>query len=222
MKKNLILAVATVMAVGPMAQAAGGGKEPKPPGARAGEVIKSKEAAKVEARTGADAGTKTSQVVSDLKKSGLTTRLNPNELTDLTTNISTNPEVAAAAQNAGVQAKTEATRPLAEQRIRALAYLKDVKTGATADALASMSSDARIEQAYANLALNAGKAAEGWTPELRENLTFLLAKTNEILAQGNKTVVEAMKEANVILAKSKEDGGRSVRLDLNEVNKYCK
>lgn len=223
MKKNLILAVAAVMAVGPMAHAAGkgGGKEAKPEGVRAQEVRESRDAAAREARGGADAA-KSTQLIGDLKKSGLTTRLNPNEMSDLTRNMSQNPEIATAAQDALAQSKNEATRPLAEQRLRALAYLKDVKTGATADALAAMTETGRIEQAYANLAVNAGKAAQGWTPELRENLTFLLTKTNDILAQGNKTVVEAMKEANTILAKTKEEGGRSVRLDLNEVNKYCK
>lgn len=225
MKKNLVLAIVAMMAVAPAANAAsgkGGGREAKPEGALGREVREAKQGAATEARTGADSGKSAQALVKAAEAAKLTTRLNPNERSELGQAVTKNPALKSALEGAIEQAKNPALRDLAEARVRALSFLKDVKTDVTSDAIATLSENARIEQAYLNLAIKAGKSAESWSPELRENLTFLLAKANDILASGNRSIAEAMKEANTVLAKSKEEGGRSVRLDLNEVNQHCK
>lgn len=226
MKKNLILAAAAAIAASQfqMIEIASankpGGREGKPGAVRAQEVREGKKAAETLARTGADSAT-IKTVMSEVKAARLDSRLTPNELTDLGRSMSANPEVLTAVKEAINQSKSDALRDLGQARIEGLARAKNIKTGVAADALALMSADARIEQAYTSLLIDAGKIAESWTPELRDNLTFLLQKTNELLATG-RTVVEAMKEANEQLSKPKAEGGRSVRLNLDDVNKYCK
>ena len=230
MKKNLVLAfgammAAATMAVAPAANAAsgkGGGREAKPEGALGREVRDAKVGAAKEARTGADSAKSPQAIVKAAETAKLTTRLNPNQRSELGQAVSKNPTLKSALEGAIEQAKNPALRDLAAERVRALANLKEIKTDVTSDAVATLSENARIEQAYLSLAINAGKTAESWSPELRENLTFLLAKTNDILDSGSRSIAEALKEANTLLAKSKEEGGRSVRLDLNDVNQYCK
>ena len=227
MKKNLILAAAVAMAASQfqMIDAAHankpGGREGKPEGVRAQEVRGAKRAAETAGRAGADAGS-TRSVLADVKSARLDARLTPNEMSRLGENMK-NAEVATSVKEAVAQSKNEATRELALARIEGLARLdmKNFKTGVAADALALMSADARIEQAYTSLLIDAGKIAESWTPELRENLTFLLQKTNELKASG-RTTVEAMKEANQMLEKPKAEGGRAVRLNLEDISKFCK
>lgn len=226
MKKNLILAAAVAIAASQfqmidVANAAGkpGGREAKPEGVRAQEVRDAKKGAEASGRKGADAAS-TKSVMAEIKSARLDARLTPNELSDLGRNMS-NPEVLNSVKEAIAQSKSEALRDLGQARIEGLARAKNIKTGVAADALALMSADARIEQAYTSLLIDAGKIAESWTPELRDNLTFLLQKTNELIASG-RSVVEAMKEANEMLAKPKAEGGRSVRLNLDDVNKFCK
>lgn len=219
MKKNLILAVAAVLAVGQSAHAAGGAKDGKSDAIRGREVETSRADAAKAAGHGADAAP--TQIIASLKAAKLTTTLDARGEADLGRAMSTNPEVMTAVKETLGQAKNERYRDLAAARVGALANLKDIKTGVTADALAALSTDAKKEQAYATLALRAGKAAETWDAATIENLTFLLVKANEGINSG-KTIADAMTEATSTIAKSKEEGGRSVRLNLDDVNKFCK
>lgn len=219
MKKNLLMALVAVMAMAQTAHAAKGTeKDGKSDAIRAQEARAAKEGAARDATHGADAGT-IGTTMKALDAERLTIRLSPNQKTDLGHNMS-NPVIAAAVKGTLAQSKTANLRDLAMARLEALANVKQDPTTVTVDALAKLDSSAKLEQAYDVLAVNAGEAAKGWSPELRDNLTFLLTKANELIAQG-RTKSEAMTEANTILAKSKAEGGRSVRLNLDDVNKWC-
>lgn len=226
MKKNLIMAsvvtfaTAAVLATAQSAYAAAGtekgGKTPE--GVRRDVKDSRAEAAK-SAGQGAD-GASTS-IIASLKTSKLTNRLDPMQETNLGRAISENPAVEAAAKETIVQAKSERYRDLAEARVGALANLKGIKTGLAAEALANLTADGKKEQTYVTLALNAGKAAESWDAGTTANLTFFLAKINELIASG-RTIADAVTEAQALIAKPKEEGGRSVRLNLEEVRNFCK
>lgn len=226
MKKNLILAlVASVATAGILATAqsahaaAGSEKGGKTPEGVRRDVRDAKTKAAETAGQGAD-GASTS-IIASLKTSKLTNRLDPMQETNLGRAISENPAVEAAAKETIVQAKSERHRELAEARVGALANLKGIKTGVAAEALANLTPDGKKEQAYVTLALNAGKAAESWDAATIANLTFLLAKVNELIASG-RSIADAMTEAQALIAKPKDEGGRSVRLNLEDINKFCK
>lgn len=217
MKKNLLMALVAVMAVAQSAHAAKGTeKDGKTDAVKAEEV----KGAKADATKGAhaDAGSAAS-VIKALEEAKLTTRLSANQKTDLRRNMN-NPAIAAAVKDVLAMSKTDTLRDLSTAVLESLSNVKNDPSSVAETALSALTSDARAEQAYDVLAVRAGVAAKGWSPELRENLTFLLTKANELMAQG-RTKAEAMAEANAILAKSKAEGGRSVRLNLDDVNKWC-
>ncbi|MDX9731656.1 MAG: hypothetical protein RBT63_07790 [Bdellovibrionales bacterium] len=228
MNKKLILpvlAAAVVVATGDLAEAnRSGGREGKPRAVRAQEVREARESSARGATTGADANVGR-QVLADLNTARLTTKLTANQKSELARNLS-NPLILEATRDAISQSQSQAMRDLAEARIEALSNpkLKDINLTQDDNALAALSSNVRAELAYANLAINAGKQASNWTPEVRENLTFLLTEANKIIAAsgGRKSIAEAMNEANTLLARPVNEGGRAVRLEFDQVNKYCK
>lgn len=141
--------------------------------------------------------------------------LSPSELRNLQSVLATNESArheVADMLNANHGAELSA---LDAARIKATANLNGMPSSATGAALAAMSPLARAEQAFATLAIKVGKKAESFTPETRENVTFLLTRANEHIALG-KSRGEAMQLAAKDLEQSK-----SVRLDIDKIKELC-
>lgn len=215
MKKNLILAVAAVLAVGQVAVAGPGkGDKDKPEGARAEGARESKKTAEESVKKGADASHGSAfKAASDAK---LTSRLSPKQAENLK-----NPAFASIIAEIVQQSKNNDFFALAQARLEALSNIPADAIGKSVDAISAMTPDAKAQQAYITLAVEAGQAAQGWSKDLRANLTFLLEKANDLVASG-KSVTDAMKEAIEILAKPEAQGGRGVKLKVDDVNKFCK
>lgn len=220
MKKNLILTAVAVLAAGQIAQAAGGsGKESKPRGTEAADAKKGAEAAGKLGEKGADASNTVSKTIDAFQKSVINNNLNPQQRVDLGANATTSPVVAAIVKNATEQANKGVAVELQGERVRGLSLLKgeDLQTlGSSKDSMLKLTSKDKIVAAYKTLISDAGEVASGWTPELRDNLTYLLKTANDKIAQG-LDIVTAMTEANDALARDKK-----VKLDLNKVVEFCK
>lgn len=222
MKKNLIMAVAATLAVGQLsavAHAAGSGRN-RPEAVRGREIETARRGAETAGRTGADsAGSTTIARVTALN---LTRTLDMNQQTALGRK-SSDPEVDAALKDSLATASKPEFETFLLARMTAIANLPaGYKVDAQQEAVARLSPDALNELAYAKFALRT--YTKDFSQKNRENLTFLLEKTNEIYLAGGgrKTIGESFKEANDMMAKSEAQGGRSTRLELAEANKYCK
>lgn len=224
MKKNVILAVAAVLAVGQMAHAAGtgkGGKEGEASGAREAKTVVSKLDAVEAARKGPEA---IKSFVTELKNSpAMSGRLSAAQESNLQVVVA-NAEGARAVNEAIKQTENAQTRELGSVRLEGLANAKVSKTEPTSMFKTSEQKQAAAaEQAHWNLVVFAGKQAEGWSnAELRGNMTFFLKTVNDVMASGSKTIAEAVAEAQLVIAKPVAEGGRAVRLSLEDINKFCK
>ncbi len=222
MKKNLILALVATSAILSTVQSAhavGTEKGGKTPEGKARDVRVSRDQAAKSAGQGAD-GASTS-IIASLRAAKLT--LDGMQETSLGRVVSKDPVAEAALKDTIVQAKSERTFEFAKARVEALSNLKDVKTGLAAEAIANLTADGKAEQAYVTLALNSGKA-DGWPEGTLSNLTFLLVKANEAV-RGGKSIADGMREAQTIIAQPRlpnDHGGRSIRLNLEDINKFCK
>lgn len=213
MKKNLILAAVAVLAVGQAAYAAGPEGKDKPEAVKGKQATEAKGKAEKTATKGADAkaSNPTMKAVRDAK---LKTASAEHEA--VLGRLSSDPVMKAVID--GIAKQAEKFPELAQARLDALilADIAKIDTGVTAQAMNNFSETGKLEQAYRTLAENAGDAANGWPPNLRENLTFLLKTANKLISEGH-TVADAMTKANAELFKS-----RQVSLDLSKINEYCK
>lgn len=223
MKKNVVMAVLATLAVGQLssiAQAAPTGRGSRPEGVRARETETSRRGAERAGRSGADSAGSTT--LAEVARLNLTRTLDVNQQTALGRK-SSDPAVDAALKDILSTSTKAEFEPLSLARVTAIANLPaGYKVDAQQEAVARLSPDAQMELAYAKFALRT--YTKDFSAKNRENLTFLLEKTNEIyLAHGGrKTIGESFKEANDMMAKSEAQGGRSTRLELAEANKYCK
>ena len=223
MKKNIILAVATVMAVGQLAHAGkGGGKEGEAPGAKAAHTEQAKGKAAELARTGPEASK--SMLESLRKDSLLPSRMSKAQDARLEQNMA-NAEIMTALRDAAELAKKNDTRNLGLAIIEGITNLSRTGVNETSSPFKTQAQkDAKAaDEALYTLLVHAGKQAEGWSnAALRENLTFLLQTVNDIMfaSGGSKTNAEAMVEAQAKLAKPAPEG-RSVKLDLEQIKKLC-
>lgn len=212
------MALVAVMAVGQSAHAskAGGGKEAKPPGAKAAAVRDAKTSAGKAATGGADKAPTTSVV--DAAEAAVPYRMTATQKANLGQAVKI-AVIATAVDGAIAQSKTEATRDLGLARIEALGFVKADPNTVTADAAAILSPTAKLEQGFDALAVNGGQAARDWTPELRSHLTFLLQTATALQVKGVPKA-EAMKQA-IALLEQPAPNGRAVKLNIDEVNKWC-
>jgi hypothetical protein len=223
MKKNLVLAAIATLAVGQLsavADAATAGRSGRPEGVRSSETGRSREGAQRAGRTGADSAGSTT--LAEVVRLNLTRTLDVNQQTALGQK-SSDPAVDAALKDILSTSSNTSFEPLALARVTAIANLPmGYKVDAQQESVARLSPDAQMELAYAKFALRT--YTKDFSQKNRENLTFLLEKTNEIYlaSGGRKTIGESFKEANDMMAKSEAQGGRSTRLELAEANKYCK
>lgn len=223
MKKNVVMALLATLAVGQMsvvANAATAGRGGRAEGVRRAETEGARRGAERGARTGADSASSTT--LSEITRLNLTRTLDPNQVTALGRKSADASIDAALKDILSTSSKTE-FEPLALARVTAIANLPaGYKVDAQQEAVARLSPDAQMELAYAKFALRT--YTKDFSAKNRDNLTFLLEKTNEIYlaSGGRKTIGESFKEANDMMAKSEAQGGRSTRLELAEANKYCK
>ncbi len=223
MKKNVVMAVLATFAVGQLsavAHAAPTGRGARPEGVRRAETEASRRGAETAGRTGADSATK--KPLAEIARLNLDRSLDMNQQTALGQK-SADPAVDAALKDILSTSSKPEFEPLALARVTAIANLPTgYKVDAQQEAVARLTPDAQMELAYAKFALRT--YTKDFSLKNRENLAFLLEKTNEIYlaSGGRKSIGESFKEANDMMAKSEAQGGRSTRLELAEANKYCK
>ncbi len=203
------LAVCSVMSQEALANR--GGRETRPEAVRGRET----EAARVEAaRTGR--GAEGAGRVAELVRNLNVGRLSPAKSRELQTAMANNAEVRQAIEQIIGQQNNRDLTELNAARVEALANMREVRTDVTAEALAAMDPVRQAEQAYLTLATSGGNKAATWSTDLRSNLSFLLARSNELVAQG-RSRGEALIEANRDLAREK-----GVSLRIEDINKYCR
>jgi hypothetical protein len=188
-----------------------GGRETRPEAVRGRET----EAARADAaRTarGAEGAGRVAELVRNLNVG----RLSPAKSRDLQTAMANNAEVRQAIEQIIGQQGNRDLAELNAARVEALANMREVRTDVTAEALAAMDPVRQAEQAYLTLATSGGNKATTWSTDLRSNLSFLLARSNELVAQG-RSMGEALIEANRDLAREK-----GVSLRIEDINKYCR
>jgi hypothetical protein len=213
-KKNLLLALVAVMALGQSAHAAKGTeKDGKTDAVKAAEVKKARDESAKSARGGADSAGHEAVNAKSVEMA-LGFRLSPDQAHDLGVNLG-NPVLAKSVQTAMTQAKsTDASlQKLGRARLESLLSVKSDPKNVKLDALAT--EDVKAELAFDVLATSAAEAAIGWSKDLRDNLTSLLETANGLIVQG-RSKADAMIEAKKLLAQNKR-----VTLNFDDVNKWC-
>jgi len=222
MKKIMLVTLATlsVSAFHNQSKAAGAGRGARPETVRARETKEARQQAAKAGRAGADAATATA--FRQLEQGNFLADLSPNQRTALSRN-SADPTFQSAMKDIAEHMRTPEFRDLASARLRAMSNIPaGVKLDQPADALARLTNEAQAELTYDRLALRT--YVKELKPETRAHVAFLLTRASEIVeaSGGRKSRAEALREANDAMAKPEAEGGRSTRLDLENVNKYCK
>lgn len=221
--KKVLLATLATLSVGTLpnqSEAAGAGRGGRAEGVRARETREAREGATRSGRAGADAAS--ANVYRQLEQGGFLADLSPNQRTQLSRN-SSDATFQTAMKDIVEHMRTPEFRDLASARLRAMSNIPaGVKLDQTADALARLTNDAQAELTYDRLTLRT--YVKELKPEVRAHVAYLLNRASEIIeAQGGRiSRAEALRQANNAMAKPEAEGGRSTRLDLENVNKYCK
>ena len=210
-KKFMMLSLAVCSVMSQDAFANRGGRETRPEAVRGRETEAARADAARTARGAEGAGR-----VADLVRNLNVGRLSPAKSRDLQAAMANNAEVSRAIEQIIGQQNNRDLSELNSARVEALANMRDVRTDVTAEALAAMDPVRQAEQAYLTLATSGGNKATTWSTDLRSNLSFLLARSNELVAQG-RSMGEALIEANRDLAREK-----GVTLRIEDINKYCR
>ncbi len=221
--KKFVAALVAALSAGAIhntSEAAGAGRGARPEGVRGRETREAREGAARAGRTGADSASVS--YFRQLEEGGFLADLSPNQRTQLSRN-SGDATFQTAMKDIVEHMRTPEFRDLASARLRAMANIPaGVKLDQTSDALTRLTNDAQAELTYDRLALRT--YVKELKPEVRAHVAYLLNRSSEILEAkaGRISRAEAIREANDAMAKSEAEGGRGTRLDLENVNKYCK
>lgn len=211
MKKTALVAMATVMVVGPIAANAAGAREARPRAAVERDVREAGRGAR-EAGRGGQANVQVTEAVNGLHEARILPRLTPEQKSQLESNLAKSPEMLDTVNK--LSRLANGNRDLSAAAIEGMALVKN-PSDKTSDAIAALIPDAQVEQAYQTLVTKAALKANSWNAETQANFLFLLTEANSRIARGS-SVKEAMEQANAELARAK-----GVRLDVKEINKYC-
>lgn len=225
MKKIMLVTLATlsVSAFHNQSKAAGAGRGARPETVRARETKEARQQAAKAGRAGADAATATA--FRQLEQGNFLADLSPNQRASLSRN-SNDPAFDAAMKDIAEHIRSPEFGDLASARLRAMSNIPaGIKLDQPADALARLTNEAQAELTYDRLALRT--YVKELKPETRAHVVFLLTRASKIIEDAEKRGelkprAEALREANDAMAKPESEGGRSTRLDLENVNKYCK
>lgn len=216
MKKIMLVTLATlsVSAFHNQSEAAGAGRGARPREVLARKTKEARQKATEAGRAGADAP---ATAFRQLKERGYFKHLSLEQITELSRK-SADPAFE-------IALKDIATTEISQSVKARLSAMLNIPTGVNLDrpldALAPLTG-AQAELTYDRLVLRT--YVKDLHPETRDHITFLLTEANTIMKEsgGRKSRGEALREANDKMAKPEAEGGRSTRLDLENVNKYCK
>jgi hypothetical protein len=211
MNQTALMTIAVLVTAG---SAHATGTRARPEGVQRVEVERSARSAESAARSsrGSDVA---STLIRQLDNSNIG-RLAPAKSRDLQELMSTDADVRDAVSQILENSSRSELADLNAARIEALANLKGIPRDVTSDALASIDPVARAEQSFLTLALSASSKAQSWSPEVRGNLTFLMASANQHVANGKS-------RGQALLAAARDlESQKGVKLNVDDIAKLCK